>query len=296
MLSILKNELEDFPKHRELKTNINEIYRELKRQTYERVIQLCQESVQLCDNIKMQAIVSQNELIANSLFVVKAYCEMFKYYSMYWQLLLEERYKDSWILLQDTIDKLFVVTKFTKNHNEFGIELLNEHLNQLEKLYPYKIFASIEAVVKTKKCSICGKSLLDLDCSHIPGELYWGEMAVSKAEGIVLEAVALVQHPLDKRCVMELSEDTRTEKEKFKILNYFVENNKNPLCFFSVIETENFFYNEDYDIAGRNDPCPCNSGKKFKKCCGEYKYQKGVYSHIEVKGEISFKPLLTAKC
>jgi uncharacterized protein YecA (UPF0149 family) len=21
-------------------------------------------------------------------------------------------------------------------------------------------------------------------------------------------------------------------------------------------------------IAGRNDPCPCGSGKKFKKCCG----------------------------
>ena len=20
---------------------------------------------------------------------------------------------------------------------------------------------------------------------------------------------------------------------------------------------------------GRNDPCPCRSGKKFKKCCGE---------------------------
>jgi SWIM/SEC-C metal-binding protein len=21
-------------------------------------------------------------------------------------------------------------------------------------------------------------------------------------------------------------------------------------------------------VAGRNDPCPCGSGKKFKKCCG----------------------------
>jgi uncharacterized protein YecA (UPF0149 family) len=21
-------------------------------------------------------------------------------------------------------------------------------------------------------------------------------------------------------------------------------------------------------IPGRNDPCPCGSGKKFKKCCG----------------------------
>jgi uncharacterized protein YecA (UPF0149 family) len=23
--------------------------------------------------------------------------------------------------------------------------------------------------------------------------------------------------------------------------------------------------------AGRNDPCPCGSGKKFKKCCGQEK-------------------------
>ncbi|MEN6533624.1 MAG: SEC-C metal-binding domain-containing protein [Bryobacteraceae bacterium] len=21
-------------------------------------------------------------------------------------------------------------------------------------------------------------------------------------------------------------------------------------------------------LVGRNDPCPCGSGKKFKKCCG----------------------------
>ena len=22
------------------------------------------------------------------------------------------------------------------------------------------------------------------------------------------------------------------------------------------------------EVVGRNDPCPCGSGKKFKKCCG----------------------------
>ncbi|WP_187439378.1 SEC-C metal-binding domain-containing protein, partial [Escherichia coli] len=22
-------------------------------------------------------------------------------------------------------------------------------------------------------------------------------------------------------------------------------------------------------LFGRNDPCPCGSGKKFKKCCGQ---------------------------
>ncbi|MBU4001441.1 MAG: SEC-C domain-containing protein, partial [Proteobacteria bacterium] len=25
----------------------------------------------------------------------------------------------------------------------------------------------------------------------------------------------------------------------------------------------------DHDKVGRNDPCPCGSGKKHKKCCGK---------------------------
>lgn len=28
------------------------------------------------------------------------------------------------------------------------------------------------------------------------------------------------------------------------------------------------FYNTEPKV-GRNDPCPCGSGKKFKKCCGK---------------------------
>lgn len=28
------------------------------------------------------------------------------------------------------------------------------------------------------------------------------------------------------------------------------------------------------DKAGRNDPCPCGSGKKMKKCCGVAKTKK----------------------
>jgi preprotein translocase subunit SecA len=26
---------------------------------------------------------------------------------------------------------------------------------------------------------------------------------------------------------------------------------------------------KDSDKIGRNDPCPCGSGKKYKKCCGK---------------------------
>lgn len=286
MLSILKMDLVDFPEHYSLRCNINEIYRELSRKNFNAVIQLCDSAIELCNKNKSQALITKNEEIANSMFVVKAYCRMFKYYSMYWKLLLQERYKDSWTLLQDTIDMLIIVTRFTKDHNKFDIDNFNNHLHQLEKLYPYKIFSSIEAVVKCKKCSICGKSLLDIDCTHIPGELYWGEQVVAVANGVVLQAVALVKHPLDKRCVIELSDDNRTDKEKFKLLDYFVENNTNPLRLFSIFESEKYFYNEGYDKAQRNDPCPCQSGKKFKKCCGEYKYEKGTHSKIQLNDEI----------
>ena len=38
---------------------------------------------------------------------------------------------------------------------------------------------------------------------------------------------------------------------------------------------------------GRNDPCPCGSGKKYKKCCGKDKvdtYNNGQY-RLERAGE-----------
>lgn len=34
-----------------------------------------------------------------------------------------------------------------------------------------------------------------------------------------------------------------------------------------------------YDKIGRNDPCPCGSGKKYKKCC----MKSGKYEGMKVK-------------
>jgi hypothetical protein len=291
MLSILKTELTDFCELSSVRANINKAYSELESQNYDKVIQICDISIVECEKIKEKAVTLEKEEIANSMFVVSAYCKVLKYYSRYWQKLLEGKYKDSWVVLQDTIDNLISVTKFTENHGEFGIREFNSHLNELEKLYPYSIFASSEMVIETKECSICGKSVLDIDCIHIPGNLYWGQMAVTICKDIVFQAVALVKHPMDKRCVMEINGDNRTEKEKFKLLHYFVENNTNPLKLFTVTESDKYYYNEKYDMIKRNEPCPCNSGKKFKKCCGEIKYERGSHFHIKLEDDVSLRPL-----
>ena len=47
---------------------------------------------------------------------------------------------------------------------------------------------------------------------------------------------------------------------------------------------------------GRNEPCPCGSGKKFKKCCaakGE-PTTAGFTAAIRMKGGVSFDPVANA--
>jgi hypothetical protein len=296
MLSILKNELMEFADFSKLKVNINKIYFELNSKNYAEVIEICDSCVELCERIKEKAVnITMDEEMANSMFVVTSYCQMLKYYSIFWQTLISGRFKDSWIVLQDTIDKLVDVTKFTDISSGFGINDFNNHLTELEKLYPYNLFASSEMVIRTKRCSICNRSVLDIDCIHIPGNLYWGQKAVTKNEDIEFQAVALVSHPMDKRCIMEISGDTRTEKEKFALLDYFVKQINNPLQLFSLKNEDRYYYNEDYDVLGRNDKCSCGSKKKFKKCCGKNKYEKGTHNKIILIGGIKLEPLRKIK-
>ena len=55
-----------------------------------------------------------------------------------------------------------------------------------------------------------------------------------------------------------------------------------------IIETEYSEYNQkparSYKIK-RNDPCPCGSGKKYKKCCANVTPKKPIEEYIEVLGE-----------
>ena len=48
--------------------------------------------------------------------------------------------------------------------------------------------------------------------------------------------------------------------------------------------------------AGRNDPCPCGSGKKFKKCCAAKANATagGPKAAIRMKGGVCFDPAANA--
>lgn len=244
-----------------------------------------EEAKQQFIELKDIAVKIKDEKLANSNFVFKEYFCLFCNLGQYFYMLKNKEYRNSWNKLQDCLDIAKFVGRFVDFPNRLEVPSLVNLLISYEKLYPYKFFASTEFVIKKAHCSICGKSVLGLDCPHVRGNLYWGKQAVEVVDEIeTFQAVALVENPEDKRCILEPKDDSLTDDVKFKKLDLFMALDRSFLQNFSIkeeIETR-----RDYDIkkVGRNEKCPCGSGKKFKKCCLDkmyYKHQHNIVTPLD---------------
>ncbi len=239
------------------------------------------EDFELCadlfSEIKEIAIQRNDEKLANSQFIFKNYFKLFCNLLRYFDLLEKRQYKDSWNKLQDCLDDVKYVGRFTEVENRLDLSEIYDLLVQYETLYPYNVFTSSEYVISKSHCSICGESMQSLACPHIKGELYWGEPAIECIDKIdVMQAICLVSHPEDKRCVLEMTEDTRTEKEKFLMLDQYLELKQPYLQNATIKAIKELRIREDIKIVGRNQPCSCGSGKKFKRCCGKDMYNEHI--------------------
>ena len=59
--------------------------------------------------------------------------------------------------------------------------------------------------------------------------------------------------------------------------------------FFYNVYVKSIFEQNMADKVGRNDPCPCGSGKKYKKCCELKKMSKNFTAHPIGQEEIIAK-------
>ena len=206
-------------KHRIENQDYNDCYKEFKQ------------AAPLFDQIKTLAICDKNEQMANAQLVFEKYFNLFCKVSEYNQLLKNKEYKSSWNTLQDCLDLAVFVGKFTDLQNRFDLPDIIQLLSKYEKLYPYNLFLSSEFIIKSAHCSICGKSMLNLDCPHIAGNIYWGEIAIRCVDEIEkFQAIALVRNPEDKRCIIESEEMQKLpESERFKKLYLFCNLNKSAI-------------------------------------------------------------------
>lgn len=227
----------------------------------------------LFPQIREIAVSEDCEKLANAQFLFREYFVLFSCLSQYFDLLSKKEFKQSWDKLQDCLDTIKHIGKFADDRLE--IDDLYCLLSQYESLYPYTLFGSIEYVISKSHCSICGKSMQSLSCPHIRENLYWGEPAIEVIDEITtVRAISIVEHPKDKRCILWAADDTRTEEEKFKKLSLFLEMQMPFLQQFTMTSRIELRKKEGLPSVGRNQKCPCGSGKKFKQCCGKDVYFK----------------------
>ena len=142
--------------------------------------------------------------ILNDIFVLDRYVYLFSEYGLLWKEIASSQFSESWRTLQNAFDAIRLIKRFSN----IDVSTIEDHLCDLETLYPYKIFASMGAVVDRFECSICGEDIDSFLCTHRRAELYRGHMAFGIAKNIAdVDHIAFVEHPVDKRCVISISND-----------------------------------------------------------------------------------------
>lgn len=246
----------------------------------------------LFDKVKEKAIINKDEMMANASFIAKVYFRLFCDLASYFQMLQDNKLEDSWIKLQDCFDDIYGIGRFVEFDKRLEISSLNKLLKEYEKLYPYRVFASSEYIIEESECSICGKPMNSFECSHIKGELYWGEIAYERVSKIKeVNAVAIVTNPVDKRCVMQIADDNRSEDERFLLLREFLKQKIYNFQHFTIVDNKVLKRDNSIKKQPANQLCSCGSGKKFKNCCKDKMYYEHHNYKINLGEKIYFYDL-----
>lgn len=217
------------------------------------------------------------DTLFDDFFVLDEYLTFFSRYGQVWKLVTHKKFGESWRKLQDALDSLRIVCKFSR----IDISKFENQLLALEKAYPYRVFFSIGMVVDWFECSICSKDIDSYECPHRLGNLYRGKMAHGIARNAIkLDHVSIVERPQDRRCVLSYDDNS----EDFKLVHFIAQ-----LLYTGKMRVSNFeglkyskrlIPNPEHKRVGRNDPCYCASGRKFKRCCMSKSYLEG--DHVDI--------------
>lgn len=221
---------------------------------------------------KEKAVADNDEAVAKQIWCLEQSLKSHRQYAESFRLLKAARYYDAWCELE----RLELTLKFLRPHfqdrfAEFRLDFIDRHCRRWQELFPYKIFMSPEIIEHEKVCSICRAPIsIRNPCGHRVGEIYGGEMCcriVTKPEFI---GTAFVKSPIQKYSVPFLV-DPKTGQSSdhynYKLVEYPIRRLASAFHEWEFAWTHRRHPHSRFTSFGRNDKCPCESGKKYKRCC-----------------------------
>lgn len=192
-------------------------------------------------SLKTEAIVSKDESVANILWCYQTiYGIQFNYLKAYENMhiaveLSEEldeqgcdspkskHYEGAWNELDQcdmeisSLEENFSVPG--KQISDFHITEIEEDIQKLFPLFPYRIFTSRETIIKRSECSICGRPIdVRHSCGHKVGKLYMGEICHRNITDLQFLNINIVSKPFDRYAIMKIE----GKKFNFEVLDYII--------------------------------------------------------------------------
>lgn len=224
-------------------------------------------------NNKKVAVDSNNQELAKEYWVIQQILEANKYYINSFENFKNGEFYKGWCNLEKAELRIhFLSRHYDISCDEYYINFINQQLRKFQSIFPYKVFFSTELLEKKIQCSICDAVITPRKrCEHIQGEIYNGEMCSRHITDAEVLGLAIVDNPVHKYSVAFLSTEKGEQKDQYdySLLNYLIPRLESPYEFWNVELTKRRHPHSNFNFVGRNDKCPCGSGKKYKKCCLE---------------------------
>lgn len=145
---------------------------------------------------------------------------------------------------------------------DINIDLISDYMN--DRGYQFKNKNDVQTFIKLY-ADFIHNSRLQCNCGHTPREIYDESRknnTESKAETVSLD-------PQIRTAIENGEIDTGKLCESIQAMNLPNEEIRNRLLKEVAVAKAAALRKEMLPKVGRNDPCPCGSGKKYKKCCGK---------------------------
>ena len=232
----------------------------------------------IVDGLREKAVVEGEELRAKAVWCLETISKAQDYFISAFDQLRSDKFYEGWCTLERCEVSLRDLRQhYNSIHDSFGIDHMESHVLRIQDLFPYVNFVSPAYLVLEAECSVCtARMTLRGGCEHRIGEIYSGRAChriVTKAE---LLEMSLVTNPVQKYSVMF------AEGFNYGAVHYVMSGLKSPWSRWSHDRSRIKTDRELYPYTGRNDPCPCGSEKKYKRCCiGKKRMKEHVQVHFE---------------
>ena len=232
----------------------------------------------IVDSLREKAVVEDDELRAKAVWCLETIGAAQDYFTKAFDQLRSDKFYGGWC----TLERCEVLLRHLRQHyhpihDSFGIDHMERHLVRIQDLFPYVCFFSPAYLALEAECSVCtARMTLRGGCEHRIGEIYAGRACHRIIKNMEVSEISIVTNPAQKYSVAFAG------GFNYGAVHYTISGLRSPWSRWSYDRSKIKTDNELYPSTGRNDPCPCGSEKKYKRCCIG---KKGMKEHVRVHFE-----------